>query len=480
MDGFQTQVVVRLPLAEASYRVLSHVLSDDLLAEMYALYRGHGYELEISFPRMVWLIHDALFVHPSARQAIEKARESGRLSAANCSVYQKLGRINPNLSTALVRMTSAALAGLLPETTPKAALPASLDGLDSVVIDGKTIKHVEHRLKATRPFRGKVTSGKFLAALSMRGELVLAIEATPDSCSNDVPLVPGLLAQLSGREDRPILFIADRQFCGVRVPMDLCRGGNHFLIRLQSNVGFEVDPAKPAGQGVDELGRMYAQDWGWIGAGRGLYSRRIRLSLSKTEDLILTTDLLDNTVYPAADLLAAYRERWTIERVFQQVTEVCELRHLIGSTPQGTIFQAAWCVLMYNVLQVIKAHVAAGGKLHPREVSGELLFNDATAQMTTWNTLLTPEQTVEAVTPPMESVQLRDYLGERLGPLWTPRWLKSPKKKPTEHRKKQRPREGAICVHRVLQAQKRRQAQAKDLPGGQTGNDHIIRSPTEP
>ena len=48
MDGFQTEVVVRLPLAEATYRVLSQVLSDDLLAEIYDLYRGHGYEREIS------------------------------------------------------------------------------------------------------------------------------------------------------------------------------------------------------------------------------------------------------------------------------------------------------------------------------------------------------------------------------------------------------------------------------------------------
>ena len=478
MDGFQTQVVVRLPLAEATYRILSHVLTDDLLAEIYALYRGHGYEREISFPIMVWLIHDALFVHPSARQALEKARESGRLSAQNCSVYQKLGRMNANLSMALVRATSTTLSELLPETAREAALPASLAEFESVVIDGKTIKHVTHRLKVTRPFRGKVTSGKFLAALSMRGEMVLAMQATPDSYSNDVPLVPGLLAQLHRREDRPMLFIADRQFGGVRVPLDLCRGGNHFLIRLQNNIGFEADPSRPAGRGTDERGRRYIEEWGWIGAGRRLYGRRILLHRPGSDDLILTTDLVDAKAYPAVDLLAAYRERWTIERVFQQVTEVYELRHLIGSTPQGTIFQAAWCVLMYNVSQVIKAHVAAGGKLLPRQVSGELVFDDATAQITSWNTLLSPEQTVRAVSPPMETAQLRDYLSERIGPLWTPRWHKSPKKKPADYHKKQRPPDGAICVYRVLQTEKRRRVRAQRRGRGRTRTDRSIRSPT--
>ena len=41
-------------------------------------------------------------------------------------------------------------------------------------------------------------------------------------------------------------------------------------------------------------------------------------------------------------------QRWQIETVFQQITEVFELRHLIGSTPQATVFQASLCLVMYN------------------------------------------------------------------------------------------------------------------------------------
>ena len=39
------------------------------------------------------------------------------------------------------------------------------------------------------------------------------------------------------------------------------------------------------------------------------------------------TDLLDEQAYPAEDLLAVYLKRWEIERVFQKITEVFELRH---------------------------------------------------------------------------------------------------------------------------------------------------------
>lgn len=462
MDGFQTQVVIRLPLAEAMYRVLGHVLSPDMLASLYDLYRGHGYEEAISFRAMVWLVHDALFVHASARQAIEKARESGELSANNSSVYQKLGRLNISLSTALVRHTAVPLEELLAKAGRTPALPVSLDCFDPIVIDGKTLKHVSHRLKAARPYRGKATSGKLLAGLSMRGELVRAIEATPDSYTNDVPLVPGLLAQLQGRDGLPMLFIADRQFGGVRVPLELCQGGNHFLIRFQANVRFHVDRSRPASQGTDQRGRHYTEDWGWIGSGQRLYGRRIVLKRPGLDDVIVQTDLVDAKAYPAEDLLTAYDERWTIERVFQQLTEVYNLRHLIGSRPQATIFQAALCLLMYNVLQVIKSHVAAGGPLPPRKVSSELVFDDAAAQLTTWNTLLSPEFTVEAVSAPMGAGSLRDYLGRKLRPLWTPRWLKAPKKKPTPYQKKLRPPDGSICVHRKLEAEKRRTQRSRN------------------
>ena len=49
------------------------------------------------------------------------------------------------------------------------------------------------------------------------------------------------------------------------------------------------------------------------------------------DELILITDLTNANKYPADDLLELYLQRWTIEKVFQQVTEVFCLDSLIGS-----------------------------------------------------------------------------------------------------------------------------------------------------
>src|SRR4051794_36879103 len=69
---------------------------------------------------------------------------------------------------------------------------------------------------------------------------------------------------------------------------------------------------------------------------------------------------------------------WQIENVFQQVTEVFALRHLIGSAPRATVFQAALCLVIYNVLQLLRGYIAQG-RPEPTPVadlSAEQIFED--------------------------------------------------------------------------------------------------------
>ena len=94
------------------------------------------------------------------------------------------------------------------------------------------------------------------------------------------------------------------------------------------------------------------------GQSRRRFVRRLTLTRPGEETVILVTDLLDATRYPAVDFLTVYLARWGIERVFQQITEVFALRRLIGSTPQATVFQAAFCLLLYNMVQVLRGYIA--------------------------------------------------------------------------------------------------------------------------
>ena len=155
--------------------------------------------------------------------------------------------------------------------------------------------------------------------------------------------------------------MADSGFCDLQRLEEYTQEGHHFLLRYHPKVGFHPDAERPPATGVDNQGRTFVEDWGWLGAAnhrKRRYVRRLTLQRPGEADVVLVTDLLDSTLYPATELLEHYLQRWGIEQVFQKVTEVFHLQGLIGGTPKATIFQFAFCLLLYNVIQLMGRHSA--------------------------------------------------------------------------------------------------------------------------
>jgi hypothetical protein len=182
--------------------------------------------------------------------------------------------------------------------------------------------------------------------------------------------------------------------------------------------------------GTDRRGLSYREDWGWIGSEgdpRRRYVRRIHLERpGEEEDVILLTDLLDPDEYPADDLLEVYLRRWGIEQMFQKVTEVFHLHTLIGSTPQATVFQASFCFLLYNMLQVIRAYVAEGQQMEVKKISLENLFYDVQRQLIAWNQVLTAEATITLLSTTWTMAQVANRLRQLLHGQWSECWRKAP------------------------------------------------------
>jgi hypothetical protein len=254
------------------------------------------------------------------------------------------------------------LCQVLPSPLNATTLPRSLERLTVVVGDGKTLKRAAKRLSPTRGVAGKVYGGKRLVAFLPALGLAAAIAADPDGEANDCRLVPQLLERARAAIAGPRLWVFDRPFCDLVQTERCTQQGDHFLIRYHPKVHFEADPSQLARTSQDERGRTIVEDWGWLGVAgnrRRRQVRRITLHRPGEEAVILVTDLSDADAYPAVDLLAVYLARWGIERVFQPITEVFALRQRIGSTPQATVFQAVFCLLLYNLIQVVRGYVAA-------------------------------------------------------------------------------------------------------------------------
>lgn len=434
MDATGTaELVAALPLAEAALRLLQRVADGEFLNPLFDEHRGRGYESVLTFPEMVRLIGDTLLeAGGSGHRVFARAHEAGELPTSIAAVYGKLGRLNIGLSQAFLADRSDPLRELFPAEARRTA-PPSLRAFATIILDGKAIKRVAKRLKPLRGVAGGLLGGRTLVALEFATGLAIAFHAEADGDANDARFVPHLLPVVRSRVTGPRLWLADRGFADLRRFAEFTADGDHFLVRYHPKCGFHRDPTRAVRHTRDAQGRKILEEWGWLGATNHTLRREVRrvtLFRPGEEDVILVTDLLDATEFPATELLDLYRERWGIERVFQQVTEVFGLKGLIGGTPQATIFQFAFCLLLSNVLQTIRSCVTLHQQRDCETISLENLFVDTREQLRTWSVLERREVVSLDFFQPLTAKSLKTRLHHILQSEWSDRWLKAVNKTP--------------------------------------------------
>lgn len=456
MEDLNECMASKLPLAEAVLQGFAFLTEESFLSGVFEEYRGRSYHGILSFADIVAVMTDALLEHEgSGHRALQQALTDDQLDASLAAWYGKLRRIPESLSQGLLLKGTQRLLTVAP-TTPS-RIPKSLRKFDVRPIDGKKIKDAAKRLKPTRKFRGSLLGGKVLVALDPDSGMAVAMSSHEDGQTNDCPLVPELLKQLRDLSgDRKLLGVLDSQFCDLKVPALLAENGDHFLIRYHPKVTFTRDAQHPVSKGKDAHGRRYEDERGWLGKEtdkRRRYVRRLTLKRPGEDPVILVTDLLDEVQYPATDLLELYRMRWGIENVFQRITEVFHLRQLISSSPKGTIFQCAFCLLLYNLIELERSYIAVAQNVGSEEISMENLFYSAHRQLISWTEMLPATWTVAHFQKPLTAKQLVRRLHKLLDPLWKDEWMKSRKKKFVPKEKDPPIAGGHTSVYRLLHQQ---------------------------
>jgi len=444
-----------LPLARSVILLFDHLCHSDFLSAVFQKYKGRSYERILQFPTFLFIVADALLQHHgSGHKALKRFADDGDLPVSMEAVYGKLRRIPITLSCGLLAEWTTRLDELTPPLPNK--LPESLKHFQMIVIDGKKIKNVAKRLAPVRKIKGAVLGGKVLAALSLNNGLVVNISADADGEANDTPLIPALLESVKETVKGTKLFILDAQFCDLTQPPLLTAEGNHFLVRYHPKVSFHRDNTVKTKRGKDRRGRTYLDEWGYLGTEgnkKRRYVRRITLRRSGEENIILVTDLLDADIYPAIDLLDAYHLRWSIEVVFQKITDIFHLDNLIASTPEGTIFQCAFCLLLYNLMELVRQYVAFAEVRDLEDISMSSFSYDVHRQLVAWSEIVGPALTVDYFELNLSSTAMREELSELLNNVWSDLWKKSPKKKNPKKKPvtKQYIKGGHTSVARILE-----------------------------
>lgn len=451
MDAFERELMKRSPLAGAVLEISDFVFDDTLLASVWDKHRGRCYEDVLTFPDVLRLMRDALVRHGgSAHKLFVELEEDQAEPVDESNFYRKLQKLPVALSRALLSQATARLTQLMP-LAAAVTLPACFDGFRVIIGDGKKIKDAAKRLAPTRGFKGKLIGAKALVALDVRSGLALAMNDSLDGMANDVPLVPGLMDQLRGLIPVPILSVWDRQFDDVGTMRHLlARQGDGFVARAkQKQAYFTVESSV---ESLDDKGQRILDEIGVLGQ-KKMTMRVRRITLFRTgedeDDVVLLTNLMDQKLCGAADVLGLYKHRWGIEQVFQQITQTFSLSHLIGSHPRAVLFQFSYCLLLYNLMQVIKTYVAEDGKVLVKQVSMYYLFDNVRKELTAWACHVKSEWPRQ----PRDAERMRLRLGVLLKGSWNPiRYKKASDKKP---RPKPKPKPllhgGHTSVQRMLE-----------------------------
>ena len=456
---FTAAVMSKLPLADAVWRVLHCTLADSWLEDLWNRKRGRCYKKVLKFSTLAHLVADALTQHSgSGRQAFERGLESETLPVSIGSSYDKLRNLPLPLSEMLLEEGTQRLREMLPENPVVESFPlaACWKGHEVFGLDGKAIKHVKRLLKPLRGLQAGILGARASVALNLRTGLALSMNGHLDGEAGEGSLTEGLLSKIAAEAgDKPWVAVLDRLYCNLSFPHLVLAAGGHFLIRYCSNTHFVADASRPAQESRDARGQRIVQEWGRLGKSAGpraLSVRRVTLHLADGREISVITDLLDETAYPAEDLLATYRKRWGIENVFHQITDVFSLRHLIGSSPQAVLFQLSFCLLLYNTLQVLRAHLAFHQKCEAEKISNEKLFYDLKRELVSVDRLVEEQSLLGLLGEEPTAPELREYLRENLRGVWSDRWWKAPSSRGGGHKKvKTRVLGNHTSTYRVLQ-----------------------------
>jgi hypothetical protein len=464
-DVFSAAVLEKLPLADAVWRLLQFTMADNWLEDLWARKRGRCYEQDLKFSTLAHLIADALLEHSgSGNQAFERAQEAEVLPVSITSAYEKLGNLPLPVSETLLEEGTQRMNAVLPEVPAVDPLPDCWTDHEVFGGDGKAIKHVKRLLKPLRNLQAGILGARASVGLNLRTGLAVAMVGHLDGEAGEAALTEALLPKLAAAAgSKEWVVVLDRLYCNLSFPQQVVKAGGHFLIRYCTNTTFVPDAARTAQESRDAQGHRIVQEWGWLGKVKKAdrqYVRRITKHLRDGKEISVVTGLLDEVKYPAEAMLSTYQSRWGIETVFHQITDVFSLRHLIGTMPKAVLFQLSFCLLLYNALQVVRAHLASYQECEAKKISNEKLFYDVKRQLVAVSELVEVDTLLSLLGEVPKAAELRECLREGLRGAWSDRWWKAPSSGRGGHQKvKTRVPGNHTSTHRVLEQTRKQKTQ---------------------
>ena len=359
--------VEKRPVCVMARGILERLFDPERIDALFAKSAEVGYTRKLHFSTLVGLMGDVVLgVQPSVHAAFQ-ALEEREATISLTAIYNKLDRVEPCVSAALVRDAARQIAPVIDVLDTR--LEPWLPGYRCRILDGNHLAATEHRLEELRTTWAAPLPGKILVVLDQERMLAEEVFLTEDGHAQERSLLDATLQCVQAKD----LWIADRNFCTFKFLFGIARRLGYFLIRQHGTVKGRLLGRRhkvgrcPTGLVYEQAIQVRDPQTGTLAT-----YRRITVELDQaTRDGDWELHLLSNVPDSDADALTLanlYRKRWTIETVFQEITATlqCEIQTL--GYPKAALFAFCLALVAFNAVSLLKAALRA---VHGQETVNE-------------------------------------------------------------------------------------------------------------
>jgi hypothetical protein len=338
--------------------VLERAFEPSRLDALFEKTAQTGYTRELLFSTLVRLMSEVVLgVSPTVHAAYQDAAQP--LGVSLTAVYDKLGGIETQVSRELVLDSMRQLAPIIRALGGE--LPSLLPGFRVLILDGNHLAGTEHRIKELRRMRAAALPGQALVVLDPQLMLIVDVWPWEDAHAQERSLLEQILPTVQPQD----VWIDDRNFCTTKFLFGIARRQGYFLVRQHASTLHWELLGKRQSRGRVPTGRMYEQTVRLHNpeTGESLLARRITVELDQPiRDGETVIHLLTNLPVEAASakrIARLYEKRWTIEKVFQDLTVAlsCEINTL--GYPRAALFAFCLALVAYNAISLIQAALRA-------------------------------------------------------------------------------------------------------------------------
>lgn len=382
--------VSRTPISVMAQATMTHALSSDALDAVFEETAESQYTKQLMFSTVVDVMGLAVCkIAPSVHAALQDVKDS--LPVSITAFYDKLNGTEPALTQALVDHTASRLRPVI--DMMGGGMTPLLPGCRVRIIDGNHFAVTQRRLKVLHRSIAGPLPGQALVVLDP--ELMLATQMIP--CEDGHAQERSMTQEILGLVQRNDVWIADRNFCTAALLSGVTERKAYYIIRQHAKTAICSEGALRK-CGRSDTGDVFEQTVELKDVSGGVMkARRIVIRLRKptrdgdTEMAILTN--LPKSVASALTVVRLYRKRWTVETMFQQLTDMLDGEIDSLAYPRAALLGFAIALAAYNVLSTVLAALRAkfGEKKVTQEVSLYYVANEVRAMLPGLQLVLDPE-----------------------------------------------------------------------------------------